>query len=199
MSKIWFSSDFHLNHPNITGPKVSNWKNGYRNFDTTEEMNKIILQGINSNVDKDDILYFMGDFCFGGHNKTAYWRSLINCKTIHWITGNHDLKASLYRSHFTSIQDYLKIRIKGQTYILFHYPILSWDEVGKGSIMLHGHVHNAPEINKLNLKCKRIDAGIDHAYYLTGEYRPFSLDEINDIMSERPVLILDHHNSTILQ
>lgn len=199
MNNIWFSSDFHINHKNIAGPKLSNWDNGYRAFDSVEDMNNTILKGINDNVNKDDVLYFLGDFCFGGHTNTPYWRSLINCKTIHWITGNHDLKAILYKNHFTSIQDYLKVVINKRTYIMFHYPILSWDEVGKGSVMLHGHVHCAPEINKLNSKCKRLDVGIDHMYYLTSKYRPFSLDEIDDMMDAKPILILDHHNSTILQ
>ena len=59
MSKIWFSSDFHINHGNITGPKVSKWKDGYRNFENTYTMNKEIFNNINKYVKSEDVLYFL--------------------------------------------------------------------------------------------------------------------------------------------
>ena len=58
-------SDFHLGHANIAGPKTSKWKEGYRNFDSVVEMNDEIINTINKYVKHDDVLYFLGDFCFG--------------------------------------------------------------------------------------------------------------------------------------
>ena len=99
MNNIWLSSDWHFSHTNITGPKVSRWKSGYRTFDTTNDMNITLTNTINKYVKEDDILYFGGDFCFGGHNKTPLYRSNIKCKTIHFITGNHDAKINNYKNY----------------------------------------------------------------------------------------------------
>jgi calcineurin-like phosphoesterase family protein len=74
---IYFSSDFHFGHQNIAGPKVSNWTKGFRDFDSVHEMNKTLTQTINKYVKPDDILYFLGDFAFGGHiNIPSYRHSL---------------------------------------------------------------------------------------------------------------------------
>jgi calcineurin-like phosphoesterase family protein len=62
---IWISSDFHYNHKNITGPKVSNWKSGYRNFNSIQKMNDALINNINKCAKEDDILYFLGDWNFG--------------------------------------------------------------------------------------------------------------------------------------
>ena len=64
MRNLFFSSDFHLGHENIAGPKVSNWSSGYRNFDSVHEMNRTIIDNINKMVGPQDELYFLGDFCF---------------------------------------------------------------------------------------------------------------------------------------
>ena len=58
---IWFTSDTHYSHSNIAGEKVSNWKNGYRNFESVWEMNKSLIDSINKYVKEDDILYHLGD------------------------------------------------------------------------------------------------------------------------------------------
>lgn len=88
--RTWFSSDWHFDHKNITGPTVSRWKDGYRTFDSTHYMNQVLHETINKYVQEDDILYFLGDFAFGGENNIAIHRNLINCKTIHVTYGNHD-------------------------------------------------------------------------------------------------------------
>ena len=71
---IWFTSDTHFSHANITGPKISKWKSGYRIFDSVDEMNKNITESFNKYVKEDDILYHLGDFCFGAHNRTPFYR-----------------------------------------------------------------------------------------------------------------------------
>lgn len=70
MSKIWFTSDTHYGHANIASKNCSKWKEGFRNFDNLDQMNKEIFNNINKYVKSEDILYFLGDFCFGGHSLT---------------------------------------------------------------------------------------------------------------------------------
>jgi len=180
MGDIWISSDWHFSHTNIAGPKVSRWKKGYRDFDTTHDMNKTLTETINRYVKEDDILYFVGDFCFGGHHKTPTYRNLINCKTIHFVRGNHDGKVDLYKDNFTTLNNLVEFDYKGYTFYLTHRPSINWRGKDYGTIHLFGHVHNTvPGVGK------SIDVGVDSAYELFGEYRPFHIDEIIEIMKSK--------------
>ena len=68
------------------------------------------------------------------------------------VKGNHDDEESL--SHyeraklFEKIVSYAKIRDGENEFILFHYPLLDWEDRQFGSILIYGHIHNKdlPEI-----------------------------------------------------
>jgi len=193
MSNIWFGSDFHLGHANIAGPKTSKWKEGYRNFDSVAEMNDEIINTINKYVKHDDVLYFLGDFCFGGHRYTPDYRNRLACRTIHVCRGNHDGHIKDYATSFTSIQDVLTIDLdRGDPkdmIFMSHYAHRIWLGSHKGVIHLYGHSHDSiPDFGK------SMDVGIDVAYRMFGEYRPFELSEIRKIMDSRSVTLVDHHN-----
>jgi len=83
MPNIWFTADFHLGHKNII--RYCN-----RPFDTVEEMNRTIIERLNSLVKTNDILYVLGDFCIGPKARAAELRREIRCKKIFAVTGNHD-------------------------------------------------------------------------------------------------------------
>lgn len=185
---IWFTSDLHFSHKNITGAGISSWKSGYRTFNSVHEMNSTITDTINKYVKEDDILYHLGDFCFGGHVKTPLYRKSLIVKTIHTLRGNHDENIDLYKDCFTSINDVLSIK-HGQTKIFMsHYSHRVWLGSHKGVIHLYGHSHaSIPDFGK------SMDVGIDSAYKLFGEYRPFHLSEIIDIMNKREIKKIDHH------
>jgi len=89
-SNIWFSADSHFFHKNIAGPKVSSWKSGYRDFEDEKEMSKHIVKLWNQTMKEDDILYFLGDWSFGGLENIWNFRKQLRVKTIHFILGNHD-------------------------------------------------------------------------------------------------------------
>lgn len=191
MSNIYFSSDFHLNHSNICGPKISQWKSGYRDFDTLDQMNQTILQNINKTVKFDDTLYFLGDFCFGGHEKTPHWRNQIRCQNIYWYKGNHDSYQWRYKDMFIKTRDVDMIEIYKQKIFLSHYKHGIWEGSHKGYWHLYGHSHASAEHWVIG---KSMDVGIDNAYKILGEYRPFSFDEIKKLMDKRDIHYVDHHN-----
>ena len=91
MKNIWFSSDFHYGHKNICRG-VSTWSNlkYTRDFQSIEEMNYTLVNNINSYVKKDDDLYFLGDWSFGGIENIWEFRKKLNCTNIHFICGNQD-------------------------------------------------------------------------------------------------------------
>lgn len=91
---IWFSSDFHYGHKNICRG-ISEWPSrdgggNTRDFNTLEEMNDAIVNGINSVIQQEDILYFLGDWSFGGIENVWNLRKRIVCRTIHFVLGNHE-------------------------------------------------------------------------------------------------------------
>ena len=196
----------HYGHTNIAGPKVSSWKEGFRNFDSVEQMNKTIVATINKYVKPEDTLFFVGDWSFGGIKNIFLFQQLLNCKNIHFIYGNHDHAIETNKSilvdnfgpavmpHdlFVSVQHKLELVIDGQLFILDHFPHAQWNESHHGSINLYGHCHSSFEPHK---KGKQMDIGIDNAFKLTGEYRPFSLQEVLDIMAKIEIHKIDHHNN----
>lgn len=178
---IWFTSDFHYGHKNICGPEVSRWPAGYRDFHCLYDMNEAIVKSVNDNVDKHDTLYFLGDWAFGGEQNIEELKNRLNVKVINFIYGNHDKAVRRnYKHLFTETHDLLHRVFEGTLFALCHYPIAEWQDCHKGSIHLYGHVHG----NKV-LDGKALDVG------WCSHRRPLSLDEIFDIMKDKP--ILGHH------
>jgi len=200
---VWITSDTHYGHKNICRG-VTDWRDEKgnipidrtRDFPTLEKMNDTIVQNINAVVGQSDTLIHLGDWSFGGfENIQKFWDRLV-CKNIRLVLGNHDhhiLKDKEgVRDLFYSVNHYEVLPIsKGCSLILFHYPILSWDGLGRGYIHLHGHAHLS-ETKKFGLG-KRMDIGIDgHP-----EFRPYHLmTEVVPMMRKREIksdLAHDHH------
>jgi len=92
--KAFFTSDTHFHHKNIC-EGLSDWdreKNAhqFRPFNTLEELDKTLVENINSTVGEDDVLIHLGDWSFGGKEQIWEFRKQIKCKNIHLILGNHD-------------------------------------------------------------------------------------------------------------
>lgn len=182
---IYFTSDSHYTHKNICkGTTVWTDLENTRDFDTIENMNQTIIDEINNKVKENDVLYHLGDWSFGHPSNVKYFRSKINCKNIHLILGNHDKhirkNTDNVQSLFSSVQDYIEIRINNQKIVLMHYPIYSWAGMKHLSIHLFGHVHT-----KYEGRGKSIDIGIDNYYKLFGSYSPFSYEEIINIIKDK--------------
>ena len=196
---IWFTSDTHFGHTNIAGPKISTWSSGYRDFNSVHIMNMALVDGINKYVKEDDILYHLGDWSFGGVQNIFQFRNYIICKNIHLILGNHDQhiidKEIKYHDTtfnpielFSSVQDVLTLDIGKTKIFLSHYSHRVWLGSHKGVIHLYGHSHGSiPDYGK------SMDVGVDVAFKKFGEYRPFNIGDITNIMSKRTIEKIDHH------
>jgi calcineurin-like phosphoesterase family protein len=199
MSNIWITSDTHFGHTNIAGPKISSWSSGYRNFNSVHEMNMALVDGINKYVKEDDILYHLGDWSFGGAQNILQFRKYIVCKNIHLILGNHD-QHIIDKNYpfdggqfnpielFSSVQDVLTLSIGKTKLFLSHYSHRVWNGSHKGVIHLYGHSHGSIPDFGLSM-----DVGVDVAYKKFGEYRPFNIGDITNIMSKRSIEKIDHH------
>ena len=83
---------------------------------------------------------------------------------------------------FNILPELTKIVIDKQKFILSHYPIDEWEDMDRGSIMLHGHCHGNINDCETNTIYKRMDIGIDWK-----EFRPYSINEIIEIMNKRKI------------
>jgi len=149
-------------------------------------MNETILEGLNSNIAVDDELYFLGDFAFGNKKQIPVLRERIKCRTIHLHYGNHDeTLAKYYTSCFTTCQHYNEFRYKRILFTLLHYPIGSWNELGRGSINIFGHCHS----NYSRVIGRQLDVGVD-----ANNFKPISIDEVLERMLAITPVEVDHHN-----
>jgi calcineurin-like phosphoesterase family protein len=198
--KVFITSDLHFGHKNIVRG-VTNWRtqdgevpvDSTRDFQTIEQMNQRLIDGINNVVGQDDTLIMLGDVSFGGFDNIGIFLERLVCHNIHLILGNHDTHIErdrdFVRGRFLSVQHYLEVNIEGQDFVLCHYPLQSWHGLNKGVIHLHGHVHLSP--NRKFGNGKKMDVGVDG-----NGIDPYSISEIIKIMDKRPVgsdMYEDHH------
>ena len=139
----------------------------------------------NDTVAPDDTVYILGDFSFRSTQETAtILEQLPGHK--HLILGNHDkwYHTSMDK-YFVEVSHYLKFRKDGHTAILFHYPIVEYENMHHGAFHLYGHVHG-----NYHHAGRAMDVGIDA--------RPqqdmglWNWNEIVNILVERPILL--HHS-----
>lgn len=201
--RLWFTSDTHYNHANICSA-TTKWIDPVtcREFKTLEHMNNTLVCNINEKVGQDDILFHLGDWSFGGFEQIEKFRNQIVCKNVHIITGNHD--HHIEKNHegcqnlFSSVNKYLDLIVKynvgtplmgEQRFALMHFPIASWDNMARGAIHLHGHVHFNP--NRRIGMGKMMDVGCDG-----NRLYPIEMREVLSIMRNRPIKSMfefDHH------
>jgi len=205
---VWITSDSHYDHKNLVRG-VSSWddKSGCRDFDTLEEMNEALIDGINANVKENDHFYHIGDLAFGrGEDPIIEFRKRIRCRNVFVFIGNHDYRLRAHRSElrrlFLKVREKGTLRINDQDIVFNHFPELIWDKHHHGAWQLHGHCHNSlntvPEgnvrtaLDQIFHNRKVMDVGVD----THPEFRPYHFDEIKAIMDTRVIMPLDHHTGS---
>lgn len=189
---VWLTSDSHYAHKNIV-KGTSTWTDTIRcrNFDTVEEMNNAIEEGLKV-VGENDVLLHCGDIAFGGQENIIKYVSL--CRGDIILTyGNHDhnvRKKDDLQAYFKSAEDIQYIQFKGQNIVMCHYPLIVWHQHHKGAVNAFGHVHG-----NLEGRGRSHDVGVDVAFNMFGEYRPFSFDEFVEIANSKDINFETHHNT----
>lgn len=156
--KTWFTSDHHFGHANIL-----QYEDKHRPFASVNEMNEALIEAWNNIVNQKDIVYHLGDFCFGRKNIAIAGR--LNGKK-RLIMGNHDVYP---------VQEYLQYfdRVHGCLYykncILTHIPV--HPNHARALINIHGHLHSkitdkAPNLCYVNVSVEQT------------ELKPISFDEV---------------------
>lgn len=160
--KEYVTSDLHFGHKNII--KYEN-----RPFKNIEEMDNAIINIWNKTVNKNDLVYILGDFSWYKGNKTNEILNQLKGKKI-LITGNHDenfLKDMEFNKNlFEEIIGYKEMKKNKTKIILCHYPIIDWNGKHHGSFHLYGHVHSiinedTTYMKKLEKEYNCLNVGID--------------------------------------
>jgi calcineurin-like phosphoesterase family protein len=138
--KTWLTADLHFGHKNIM--KFCPVTRARFN-DDVDYMNNAMVEEWNAKVDPNDTVYILGDVAFMSGSDAGRLMKRLNGKKI-LIAGNHDRKTLLdetFRSAFVEIHTYLDINYDGHKIVMFHYPIAEWDQMHRGSLHFHGHLH----------------------------------------------------------
>lgn len=162
MSKRWFTSDWHLGMQTLLNRNVMH--NDTRQFTNVNEMNQYIINSINSQVSKEDVIVHVGDLaCFNSSLKIKPIEMLqqVNA-TVFNIHGNHDTTNKV-----KSLCESMRTRL-GNKYTavsVSHYPTYDKRAYGQfleGDIHICGHVHKKwRHCLDLTNKCLNINVGID--------------------------------------
>jgi len=179
--KTYITSDLHFEHANIK----KFCPESRARFGNVAEMTDQMIQEWNDIVTPEDTVYILGDVAFcQAQLAVAIMQQLNGSKIL--IEGNHDIKIlrdPSFRKCFKEIHQYLRLNYAGQLIIMCHYPFAEWDQMHRGSINFHGHLHgNVSGMEKYRSR----DMGMD----ATGKIVVLMEDAIADALTGE---IKSHH------
>jgi calcineurin-like phosphoesterase family protein len=183
------------------------WKT--RGYNSSFEHDEGLIFNWNKKAGASTIGFLLGDTIFG-HNADERLISLFNrldFKELYVLPGNHQAgykqliervqdnillpTASEYKQvHF--VPNYLEAVVNGQTIVMSHFPILSWNGSGKGAYHIFAHVHgnlNRSELGRLYLK-----TGLNYEVSVENCPSPITFGELRAEMRKRTQSSPDHHN-----
>lgn len=132
-TNTWVISDTHFWHDNII-------KYCDRPYANSEEMNEDLIAKWNASVKQDDIVWHLGDFCFGSKDKIKGIVPRLNGR-INLVLGNHDHHkiGFYYECGFNRVYDHPVVI--SNFFILSHEP-MQWVKDGDVYANIFGHVHD---------------------------------------------------------
>ena len=159
-SMIYFTADTHFSDPRIL-------RIDRRPFPNLAAHDEALIAEWNRVVGAEDEIWHLGDVARGTAEEKRALLARLNGQK-HLITGNNDDAATLADPCWRSVQAYAELVVEEHRLILCHYAFRTWNQMGKGTINLHGHSHG-----KLKPLPRQFDVGVD-----AFPFRPVSLDEI---------------------
>lgn len=155
--KTYITSDLHFGHKNIMNfcPVT---RERFRK--DVAYMNEAMVKEWNEIVEPEDTVYILGDVAFMSGSDAGRIVNRLNGRKI-LIEGNHDRKTlqdATFRNAFAEVHKYLDVNYNGTKCVMFHYPIAEWDQMHRGSVHFHGHLHGN-ESGMEKFRC--IDVGMD--------------------------------------
>jgi calcineurin-like phosphoesterase family protein len=185
------------------------WKT--RGYNSSEEHDEGLIKNWNSKANKNTVGFLLGDTIFGykADERLLKLFNRLTFKELYILPGNHQagykqlldscdgnvIKAQLVDGHEKTIHfvpNYLEVVVNGQSIVMSHYPIISWNGAGKGAYHIFSHVHgnlNRSELGRLYLK-----TGLNYEVSIENCPSPITFGELRAEMRKRVQSCPDHHN-----
>lgn len=167
MNQIYFTADLHFGHASILKHST---KRPYSDTADIVAHNEWLLDLWQSTVDKHDTVYILGDLTFlKSEDARRLLEKLPGQKFL--IEGNHDgsvIKAN--KNYFKEVYQIKEMRFKPTVapflkedfnVVMCHYPMVTWNNKPKGTVMLHGHCHGKLDVYNGQSADLRFDVGLD--------------------------------------
>ena len=168
---IYFTADQHFGHANII-------RLCSRPFADVREMDETLMENWNRRVTNRDTIYIVGDLFFRNEVPAEEYLKRLKGKK-HLILGNHDsmwVRRVNLAEYFLSVERLAEIEAGRRKFVLCHYPMMSWNGMGRGSFMIHGHVHESTRAQYwpiLQNNPNILNAGVD-----INHFSPVSFEEM---------------------
>lgn len=145
---IFFTGDTHFGDPRVL-------RIDRRPFSNVAEHDAALIENWNAAVGTNDDVWHLGDFMSAKAGECRELLAELNGRK-HLIIGNNDPETTAGAEGWASVQHYAELRADGHHLILCHYAFRTWNQMGKGSINLHGHSHG-----RLKPVPRQFDVGVD--------------------------------------
>lgn len=179
----FWTSDLHFYHKNICKFTDRPW--------TAEENEDKLVELWNSQVGPGDTVWHLGDFFFVNRSDAGLEKALdileqLNGQ-IRCLLGNHDSskffeKLKEQSNKIVSVDYYKEIKVNKKKIVMCHYPMYTFNQSHRGTIMLHGHEHGG-----IHAPGKVIDVGLDGALERLGQHRFWTADDIFRYAEKLPI------------
>jgi calcineurin-like phosphoesterase family protein len=188
--QVFYTSDLHIGHRNVQEMRSPYMETSGGWHD------EVLADNWDTVVNKDDVVYVLGDLCLQGtrvtENALAWIKERPGRK--HLIFGNHDVGhpginrqfakwMPKYLNAFETAQSFIRKGIAHHRVLMSHFPYAGdhtatdrygqWRLPDLGEWLLHGHVHSQEKI-----RGKMIHVGVD-----AWEFAPVPQDEIVKLMN----------------
>lgn len=163
-----------------------------------EIMNTALIDKINAVVPKTSKLIHLGDFSINPKDPSEYphyvkrcaeFRERINCEQVYILWGNHDLPDELsHLFQWSGWKAKIELTKLDTCLVLDHYFNAVFDMSHRGALHCYGHSHSEIEeyVAKIMPGMRAMDVGVDNAAKILGDYRPFHLPEIVNLLQDKP-------------
>lgn len=180
MSTVFFIGDTHFGHKNLVNPEKME---DHRPFATIEEHDQKLIENWNSVVNDDDIVWHLGDVCFGRRTLEIVMPQLKGRKKL--VMGNHEYsKPEAYAKHFESLHG----AVKFDEFVLTHIPVHT-NQFPRFKANIHGHMHSYVVIENVDSEYDVTLPRKDSRYVCVSaeqiNYTPISLEEIRKRLKEQ--------------
>ena len=169
----FFTADLHFCHAGMLSDRSC-----ARPFADVHAMNEAMVARWNETVGRGDDVWVVGDFAYkAGRGRIAeIFERLNGIKRL--VPGNHDHRQVTSLPWKEILPNNVEVTDGDETFVLNHYPMMTWNKKRWGHKHLYGHVHAV-----IPGTSQSLDVGVD-----AWGFRPVSTERILAAMARLPVV-----------